>query len=85
MDIAALTACSVANRAAKGVLFLDPLNPADPALPQATVFPSTSVMVIIVLLKVECTWTWPMDKDLFDFRPPLLRVERTLRAISPLF
>jgi hypothetical protein len=45
-------ACSAAMRAANGVLLREPLNPADPALPQATVFPPGSVTVTIVLLKV---------------------------------
>jgi hypothetical protein len=38
--------------AAKGVLFREPLNPMQPAEPAQIVFPSGSVMVIKVLLKV---------------------------------
>src|SRR5512139_3557426 len=34
---AALMACSAARRAAKGVLLREPLKPADPELPQASV------------------------------------------------
>ena len=51
IDVAALMACSAARRAAKGVLLRDPLKPAEPELPQQTVFPFLSVMVIMVLLK----------------------------------
>ena len=42
---------SAAFWAAKGVLFLDPLNPWPPALDQARVFPCLSVTLIRVLLK----------------------------------
>jgi hypothetical protein len=38
--------------AAKGVDFLDPLNPRAPALLHVTAFPFKSVMVTIVLLNV---------------------------------
>ena len=38
--------------AAKGVLFLEPLNPFAPELDQEIVFPFLSVMLMIVLLKV---------------------------------
>ena len=38
--------------AAKGVLFLEPLNPFAPELYQEIVFPFLSVILIIVLLKV---------------------------------
>jgi hypothetical protein len=48
-----LAAFSAAICAANGVLFLDPLNPMDPAVAQLTAFPAGSVMVIIVLLKVD--------------------------------
>ena len=43
---------SPASEAAKGVLFLDPLNPTLPELDQATTLPRVSVIVIIVLLNV---------------------------------
>lgn len=50
---AALAAASEAIPAAKGVDFLLPLKPNAPALLQAIVFPAGSVIVTIVLLKVE--------------------------------
>jgi hypothetical protein len=46
--------CSAANRAAYGVLFRDPVNPADPELAQTTALPCRSVIVTIVLLNVAC-------------------------------
>ena len=50
---------SAATVAANGVDFFDPLNPAFPADPQATVFPDMSVMVIVVLLNVALTCATP--------------------------
>ena len=51
-----LIACSpalvAAIWAAKGVLFLEPLNPFAPELDQEIVLPYLSVILIIVLLKV---------------------------------
>ena len=47
-----MPAFSAATCAAKGVLFLEPLNPEPPAVAQAIAFPALSVIVIIVLLKV---------------------------------
>ena len=76
--IAAFNACSAASRAAKGVLLRDPLNPADPALPQATVFPSVSVTVTIVLLKVAKICTCPLESVRFIFLVLLRRVLLTL-------
>jgi hypothetical protein len=52
-SIAFLPASSAANWAAKGVDFLEPLKPLFPDDDQETVFPVVSVIVIIVLLKVE--------------------------------
>ena len=52
-SIAAFAAVSAASPAANGVLFLEPLNPNSPALPVAIAFPATSVIVTIVLLKLE--------------------------------
>ena len=46
-------ACSAARWAAKAVPFREPLNPTVPALADAMTFPSGSVMLISVLLKVE--------------------------------
>src|SRR5687767_12317087 len=81
---AAFMACSAARRAAKGVLLRDPLKPAEPAEPQATVFPSVSVTVTIVLLKEAKICTCPLDSVRFPFFAPVARrVERTLWAIIP--
>src|SRR5512132_4029939 len=57
-DTASLVADSAAICAANGVLLRDPLNPTLPALAQATVWPSMSEMVTMVLLNVD--WTWAM-------------------------
>jgi hypothetical protein len=46
---------SAASRAAKGVPFFVPLNPTVPELAHATTAPSASVIVTIVLLKLDCT------------------------------
>src|SRR5512134_3998973 len=50
---------SAATVAAKGVDFLEPLNPALPAEPHTRVFPFRSVIVISRLLKVAETWAMP--------------------------
>ena len=47
-------ASSAARWAAKAVDFREPLKPAVPALPQQTTAPDRSVMVTMVLLKVDC-------------------------------
>src|SRR5688572_3310524 len=52
---ALLAACC----AAKGVPFREPLKPTAPALDAEIRFPSRSVMLIIVLLKVAMMWTIP--------------------------
>src|SRR5512132_2199479 len=78
-DWAALTACSAARRAAKGVLLREPLKPAEPALPQATVLPSGSVTVTMVLLKDAKICTCPEDRVRFPFLALEERLaERTL-------
>src|SRR6478752_2771484 len=59
---------SAATVAAKGVLFLEPLNPALPADPHARVLPFTSVMVISRLLKVAEMWATPSDSTTFLLR-----------------
>ena len=51
-SIAFLEHSSAATWAAKGVDFREPLKPCPPAVDQQSVFPDTSVMVIIVLLNV---------------------------------
>src|SRR6266850_2097454 len=50
---------SAATWAAKGVLLREPLKPTLPELAQVTTAPSMSVMVMIVLLKLACTWATP--------------------------
>ncbi len=67
---------SAAFLAAKGVLFREPLNPEDPALPQTTTFPCGSEMETIVLLNVACMFARPLDM----VRLVLLRFD-SLRAI----
>lgn len=52
-SIAPFAASSAAICAAKGVDFLEPLNPRDPALDHDKAFPLKSVKVINVLLKVD--------------------------------
>ena len=52
-SMAFLPASSAASCAANGVDFLEPLNPLLPDEDQEIVFPVVSVIVIIVLLKVE--------------------------------
>lgn len=57
-------AVSAARWAAKAVPFRAPLNPTVPALPEAMTFPSRSVRVIIVLLKVDWIYARPWGTDL---------------------
>src|SRR5438045_5877034 len=52
-SIARRAASSAASWAAKGVLLREPLKPREPADDQATVAPLMSVMVTMVLLKVD--------------------------------
>src|SRR5690606_35150331 len=54
-----LATSSAAICAANGVDLREPLKPWAPADDQAIVLPCASVMVIIVLLKVEFTWAVP--------------------------
>ena len=56
---------SAAIWAAKGVDFLEPLKPFWPADDQASVFPFSSLIVIIVLLNYETTWATPLDTFFF--------------------
>ena len=51
--------CSAATVAANGVDFLDPLKPALPDEPQATVLPCMSVIVMVVLLNVAVMCAMP--------------------------
>ena len=64
------------------MLLRDPLNPAEPALPQTTVFPWVSVMVTIVLFIVAFICTFHADNVLFVFFPPELR-DRSSVTINP--
>jgi len=61
-------ALSAASCDAKGVLFLEPLNPIVPELAQATVFPCRSVIVMWVLLNVAWMWAIPVGTFFFTFR-----------------
>src|SRR5262249_51029723 len=73
-SIALRAAISAAVWAAKGVLLRDPLNPALPALDQATTLPILSVRVTIVLLKVACTCATPVRTSRRSrFLPPFFR------------
>src|SRR3954463_4415693 len=56
---------SAATVAAKGVDFLEPLNPALPADPQASVLPRMSVMVISRLLNVAEMCAIPSESTTF--------------------
>src|SRR6476660_7734617 len=56
---------SAATVAANGVDFLEPLKPALPAEPQASVLPLRSVIVIKRLLNVAEMWAMPSDSTTF--------------------
>src|SRR3954463_16816619 len=58
---ASRAAPSAATVAANGVLFFEPLNPAFPDDPHATVLPCRSVIVTVVLLKVAAMCATPSD------------------------
>src|SRR5207248_8553694 len=64
---ALLAAVMAACWAAKGVPLRDPRKPSDPALDQDSVFPSWSVMVTMVLLKVAWMCTTPVCTTRFSF------------------
>jgi hypothetical protein len=70
-------ASSPARWAANAVDFRDPLNPTVPELPQVIGLPCGSVIVIIVLLKVDWMYALPTGIDLRS-----LRRDRGLLAIS---
>src|SRR3954462_4928188 len=59
---------SAATVAANGVLFFEPLKPALPAEPHASVLPRMSVMVISRLLNVAEMWATPSDSTTFLLR-----------------
>src|SRR3954463_12057385 len=56
---------SAATVAANGVDFFDPLNPAFPAEPHASVFPRMSVIVMSRLLNVAEMWAMPSVSTTF--------------------
>src|SRR5262249_14885657 len=60
MLMASRAVASAATCAANGVLLREPLKPAFPALAQLITFPSVSVIVMMVLLKLACTWATPL-------------------------
>ena len=60
-------AASAATWAAKGVPLREPLNPTEPALDHTITFPWGSVIVMIVLLKVEWMCTTPSATIRFTF------------------
>ena len=64
---AARPAFSAATWAANGVLFLEPRNPAPPAVAQHSAFPCRSLMVMIVLLKDAWMWAMPSLTVFFTF------------------
>src|ERR1700716_3347392 len=63
---------SAARPAAYGVLLREPLKPAAPEEPQVSTFPSGSVMVTMVLLKLD--WMYALPRGTF------LRSRRRTRA-----
>src|SRR5512139_1546606 len=67
-SMAARPTCSAATCAAYGVDLREPLNPSLPAEAQTIALPWTSVMVIIVLLNDEFTWTTPEEMFLRSLR-----------------
>src|SRR5277367_2165797 len=58
-SMARLAHCSAASWAAKGVDFLDPLNPTLPADAHASTLPSGSAIDTMVLLKELLMWATP--------------------------
>jgi hypothetical protein len=56
-----------ASWAAKGVPLRAPLNPAVPELALQTVLPSWSVIVMMVLLKVDWMWATPNPISFLTF------------------
>src|SRR3712207_7571679 len=79
--MASRAACSAATVAAKGVDFFEPLNPALPDDPHATVFPRMSVMVIVVLLNVALMCATPSASTTrFAFFPVAMLLRHLLLA-----
>ena len=74
--------CSAAVWAAKGVLLREPRKPCPPALAQAKAFPPASVIVMIVLLKVDLMWTTPSATARRSRRRfPSLRLDSAIHAL----
>src|ERR1700735_1215947 len=69
---AATLAFSAATWAANGVLLREPRNPQPPEVAQDRVLPCRSVIVMIVLLKLACTWAMPSSTFLRAFFGPFL-------------
>ena len=65
--MAFLPASSAASELQMVWIFLEPLNPLFPEDDHETVLPVLSVIVIIVLLKVELIWAIPDGIFFFDF------------------
>src|SRR5215213_99051 len=61
-------ACSAASWAANGVDLREPLNPTLPDVAHAIVLPWGSVMVTIVLLKLDLMWAWACAMFFFSRR-----------------
>jgi hypothetical protein len=66
-SIARRAASSAATWAAKGVLFREPLNPRRPHVDHDTALPFGSVIVTIVLLKVDWMCTTPVGMFFLTF------------------
>src|SRR5688572_19363106 len=78
---ASRAACSAATVAANGVDFLEPLKPALPEEPHATVFPRMSVIVIVVLLNVASMCATPSGSTTrFVFFPVAILLRHLLLA-----
>src|SRR3954469_10109285 len=82
---ASRAAPSAATVAANGVPFFEPLNPAFPEDPHATVLPCRSVMVTVVLLKVAAICAMPSDSmtRLVFFPVAILEYELRVRNADP--
>jgi hypothetical protein len=82
-SFALLAASSPANWAAKGVDFLDPLNPRQPALDHETTLPEGSVIVTTVLLNVDRMWATPTGMFFLNFFFAPLRLGFAMASLLP--
>src|SRR6266508_2365461 len=80
-SIAFLAAASAASPAAYGVLFREPLKPAAPELDHVSTFPSGSVMVTSVLLKLD--WMYAQPAGTFFRSRRRTRPAPLLRSATP--